>query len=208
MVTPLQSNLIIRADGLVRLRDIPKNTRIRGFASVSSPSAQYSATCEAGFKHEEFRNIVYSVAHDYQTLPLAVRYIIWIQYHSGCRINEVLALRASDCNSNNDIKLKASKWGLARIVRIPLLENMTVINVRSVGLIFDDYDRFYIYRLCKARGIYFRKGNLKVDSVTHSFRAAYAASILEVSEQSMDTARAMGHKSAKTIEYYAKSNKK
>ena len=204
----MHNPIIIRADGIVRLNPQQKRGVPRGTSPVVSPSAQYSVPCVAGFDADAFRDSVYAVVHDFQTLPLAVRYIIWIQFHSGCRINEVLALTRNDCNVNNIIKLKASKWGLARIVNIPLLNNVPICKISGMGLIFADYDRFFIYRLCKARGIYFRKGNLKVNSVTHSFRAAYAASILEVSEQSQDTARAMGHKSSKTIEYYAKSRKK
>ena len=104
----------------------------------------------------------------------------------------------------NDILIRTLKGGVDRIVRIQLIDNKLILDVCKSELIFGDYDRFFIYRYCKKHGLQLRKDGLTLYSVTHSFRTAYAHSILEISDQNRTTANAMGHRRTKTIEYYDK----
>ena len=169
-----------------------------------TPSAQSLGLCAARVKVEQFRTNVLRVVYDKQMYPLSLRYMIFLMLYTGCRISEALRVNKTDCSRNNSVRIRASKGSNDRIINLPKLDNMLLRDIQGTGLIFKDYDRFFIYRVCKQHGMVLNKVGTINHSVTHSFRAAYAFDMLEISETDFLKANVLGHRSIKSVEYYEK----
>jgi integrase len=141
-------------------------------------------------------------------LPLKERMILWLLLNSGCRVSEALNLHASDVTVLNDVLIRGSKGSADRLLRIPFLNGIGLHKVSGPGYLFEDFNRYYIYRLCKLRGLYVRKDNRENYSVTHSFRNYYAWSMQSLAGTTVTTSNVMGHKSRKSILHYAPNSKK
>lgn len=203
----MKSSIVIKGVNAINQKTQTPNERDsaqRGVNSVQPSSTQSSGLCRLGTIESRIELRTVAMCEKDMCLPIQLRYLIWVMLHSGCRVNEVLRLRVTDVNYMNDICLQESKGGIKRIVRIPDLLGLKLLQVCHMTMLFNDYNRFYIYRLLKKRGIYYPSEEGIHSPVTHVFRHIYANRILEITEKSQTTARALGHKRTDTIDYYAK----
>lgn len=181
-----------------------ENRRKAPVNSVVSPPAQYRTLLHADYRLMQFQRTIETYCNSSLGDPLILKLLVWVMYHSGCRVNEVLRIKTKDVSIFNDVKIPSSKGSNERIVRIPLLQGLKITDICKSDYLFADYNRYYLYRCFKRNGLYLRKSGAANYSVTHSFRVIYAHSLLSISKKSKSTATAIGHKGIDTIDYYGK----
>ena len=141
------------------------------------------------------RNTVYGAA---------VKLVIWILFNTGARVNEVLDLKSTDIAEDWFVKIRGSKGSNSRIVKITPPPFPILINRSTPYYLFQEFSRFYIYRVCRANNLILKVEGMKHFSVTHSFRHYYASQLLQFQDQENTSGRELGHKSNKSILHYDK----
>lgn len=103
-------------------------------------------------------------------LSVIDKVVVSILLSTGCRISEALAVRQQDIILPFKVRIKGKKGsadGIYTIIKGDELLQHLHLNGNSIGEL---RNRFYYYRLFKAKGIYGKFGENKKLSVTHYFR--------------------------------------
>lgn len=178
-----------------------------GKARTSSspiPLAQTNQLCELDKQVEALYNSA-RVALDkllQVSLPLAA--ILELQLLYGLRISEVLSIKSSDIMASGHIRIGGLKNSSSRII-VPVETRDWFLNQRGLNIfVFQDYDRFYIYRLYKKMGLHavFHGRNKK--SVTHLFRHLLIKSFKNNKINTDESQGFIGHKTEKSTRVYEK----
>jgi integrase len=131
-------------------------------------------------------------------------YIIKIQYMYGLRISEVLNIRHCHIDRRNNIKVFGAKGSENRIINVAGIYNDLRVVSSSTRLLFDYYNRFFIYRCYKKLGFVYEHGKGLKCSVTHAPRHLLLKSLESITDDIEEKARFIGHKSTKSTQHYVK----
>lgn len=137
----------------------------------------------------------------------SVKLVIWILFNTGARINEVLELKSSDISDDWFVRIRGSKGSNNRIIKIPPPPFAVLINRTIPYYLFQEFSRFYIYRVCRANNLVLKVEGMRHNSVTHSFRHYYATQLLRFQDQENTSGKELGHKSNRSILHYDKKKK-
>ena len=178
-----------------------------GTKSVLKPCAQSTKLLQPAIGlSDRIMDYINSIVNE-PTLSPAVKALVTLQFTSGLRISELLAINPSDVNKFGQIKIKGLKRSNDRF--ISPVYYIDYWQDYGAGSMFhsDYYSRFYIYRLYKKKGIYSMLGNGGLSSVTHLPRHLYIKFLSESGQDVESTRQIIGHKKTSNTEIYLKSNK-
>lgn len=130
-----------------------------------------------------------------------------IQLRGGFRISEVLNIGPSQIISDTDLFINADKGSRPRRVHVPELRDLLMRCVKNNIIPFKGISRFAVYRMYKRYNIVVSNGRNKNNSVTHAMRKLYVRDSYKTSKNINITADLVGHKSAKSTEYYVEKEK-
>lgn len=133
-----------------------------------------------------------------------VKLVVWLLYHTGARISEVLRLKSSDITKDWFVKINAVKGSRSRIVKVEKPPFKVIINYNLNYYLFPELSRFYMYRVCRSYGLQLQVAGQRKKSVTHAFRHNYASQLLKLQTSENLAGRSLGHKSNNSILSYAK----
>lgn len=135
-----------------------------------------------------------------QSLPLAA--ILELQLLYGLRISEVLSIKSTDIMASGHIRIGGLKNSSSRII-IPVETRDWFLKQRGLNIpVFQDYDRFYIYRLYKKMGLHAVFNGRNKKSVTHLFRHLLIKSFKHNKIKTDESKEFIGHKAKKSTEVY------
>lgn len=176
--------------------------------SVSSPSAQTSASCARRTeKIPNFFNFQTFCAKNPQ-LSRVERAVIEMQFLFGARISEILQITNADVSASGMVRIRAEKGSVDRVIR-PIFEAEFWLNEAEQLLPLNRvFSRYYFYRLYKKHGLYGHFGSNKKASVTHYFRHIKGAEINQEWQDLELVKNALGHKSVRSAAYYGKKERK
>lgn len=170
--------------------------------SVLSPSAQSTRPCVQGFdyvaSYKQLRGIVDSLKNENSIL----HDLFLIMLESGCRVSEVLRLRFCDVFGINKVYIRASKGSSDRIVSVSGLVNKKILNRSDKDLIFNYFDRFFVYRFSRDYIINKMDSGLFFDKATKIFRYSLASAVYQETENLETVANLLGHKNVDNARYY------
>jgi len=154
----------------------------------------------------EIRNIITLMSElelkKNQSIP---EYCIFeIQLFSGCRISEALRITQRDVNIFGTVIIKGSKKSGNKTVNIVHTRDFLLKRAKHNYHIFQDVDRFRMYRWYKKKGIYINRGKNKNKAVTHALRYVYINYISQMTGDKSLTAELTRHKNIKSQDYYIK----
>ena len=172
--------------------------------AVPTPPAQSPELLHQRTAMKEFEFRVMLFISSNTIYGSGVKLVIWILFNTGARINEVLDLKSSDISDDWFIRIKGSKGSNNRIIKIPQPPFPILINKEIPYYLFQEFSRFYIYRVCRANNLILKVEGMKHYSVTHSFRHYYASQLLRFQDEENTSGRTLGHKSNKSILHYDK----
>lgn len=175
-----------------------------GVEAVPKPPAQSPELLHQRTMMKEFEFRVMLFLNNNITYGAHVKLIIWILFNTGARINEVLELKSTDISEDWFVKIRGSKGSNNRIVKIPPPPFLINFNRQTPYYLFQEFSRFYIYRICRANNLLLKVEGMKHYSVTHSFRHYYASQLLRFQDEDNTSGRVLGHKSNKSILHYDK----
>lgn len=174
---------------------------------VVSPPTQTIKLLQGDNELEDFKTRVLSFVTTNTIYSPNVRLVVWLLFHTGARVNEILSLKNVDVTKDWFIKIKSSKGSLSRVVSIPSPPFVYKVPRGTIFYLFPELSRFYIYRVCRDYNMYLQvSGNCK-KSVTHSFRHYYASRVLVLQDVKNVAGRALGHKSNNSILHYDREKK-
>jgi len=176
--------------------------------SVSNPSAQYTNLCDVGKQETLVLTKAKALIDLYISTSPVLSYLIALQMFYGLRISEVLGISSGDILFNGSIALRTLKNGENRIIT-PTIGLDYFVRCRSSGIKpFQDYNRFWIYRLYKAHNIILDNGFNNKKSVTHSFRHINTTLLRRDDVDKDIIKKSLGHKSEKTQIHYGRNKKR
>lgn len=130
--------------------------------------------------------------------------VFMLQYHSGCRITEILNIKASDITLNGEVYIRALKRGQNRVIFSSEARDYLIKSKVNNLDPFRDCNRFTARRVLQGIGIGRRKKGRQVTSVTHIFRDEYIKRMRSIEMNERDRSNTIGHKSIKSTESYGK----
>ncbi len=135
-------------------------------------------------------------------------YLILLMAMTGCRVSEALSIRVHEISNDGRVRLKGLKGSNDRIVHESEVSKY-LIYCKSIGKNpFQTFDRFFVYRYLKSLGIGQHFNDNQRKSVTHIFRHLAIEDMQTIDPDLQATKRAIGHKSVKNTEHYAKPEKR
>lgn len=139
-------------------------------------------------------------------LSVAVQAYVMLHVQSGCRISDLLAVDYHCVLPSGKIIIRQNKGSEAMIIEPNEYEEFwESVRTNKIAPMLV-YNRLFFYRLYSKLGLVsMNKANTKL-RVTHSLRAAKAEEIYEATGDIQLTARALGHKSTKSTEYYVRNS--
>jgi integrase len=167
-------------------------------------SAQSTRLCAVVSNETRLTNSIESYLNAEKMINNKLAYIIKIQYMYGLRISEVLSIRMCHIDRRNNIKVFGAKGSENRIINVAGIYNDLRIDNNSTRLLFDDYNRFFVYRYYKKLGFVYEHGKGFKCSVTHAPRHILLKSLESITDNIEEKARFIGHKSTKSTEHYVK----
>lgn len=172
--------------------------------AVITPPAQSPELLHQRNQLEEFEFRVMLFLNSNTVYGSHVKLVIWILFNTGARINEVLELKSTDISKDWFIKIRGSKGSNNRIIKIQPPPFRINFNRENPYYLFQEFSRFYIYRICRANNLILKVEGMKHFSVTHSFRHYYATQLLRFQDEENSAGKELGHKSNKSILHYDK----
>lgn len=172
--------------------------------AVVTPPAQSPELLHQRRAMKEFEFRVMLFLNNNITYGAHVKLVIWILFNTGSRINEVLELKSTDISEDWFVKIRGSKGSNNRIIKIPPPPFPILINREVPYYLFQEFSRFYIYRVCRVNNLVLKVEGMRHNSVTHSFRHYYASQLLQFQDEDNSAGKEMGHKSNRSILHYDK----
>jgi len=132
-----------------------------------------------------------------------------LQYIYALRISEVLQLRYEDIDRVGRVVVRGAKGSNDRLISVREFSIYSKYLNGAKGKLFDNVDRFFVYRFYKKMGLYFSIDGNENKSVTHSLRYYSQNEILKSSESVGDKKILLGHKNVNnSIRYETKFKSK
>ena len=172
--------------------------------AASNLSAQTTRLCAIGSNETRLTKSIESYLDAEKMIGNKLAYIIKIQYMYGLRISEVLSIRMCHIDRRNNIKVFGAKGSENRIINVAGIYNDLRVDNNSTRLLFEDYNRFFVYRYYKKLGFVYEHGKGLKCSVTHAPRHLLLKSLESITSDIEEKARFIGHKSTKSTQHYVK----
>jgi site-specific recombinase XerD len=191
-----------------RKRNNTANTSFLRPNTVASPNGQINKLLQADDKPEEVEVKCQSLINDllHQNSPLAMS--VELLYLYGVRISESLSFSSSDITRTGAVKISAKKGSSDRICQ--LVQSVTMAlewrNKKCFPLL--GYNRQYVWRLFKSKGIEIQLSNQTNKRVTHAFRHIRISATQEQFKDINQTQLHYGHKSQNSTKKYTDIKKK
>lgn len=172
--------------------------------SAPSPRAHYPELCTP--RTIEDRNINNYLSE----IALITRHcdpidcIFELQFFSGCRISEALSVTARDVDAYGRVIIRGKKKSGSRIVQVVYTKDWIVQQATKVYMMFQDVNRFAVYRRYKAKGITMVTPEGRNNRVTHALRTYYIRMLRGQTDSPELTAELIRHKNINSQEYYMK----
>ena len=132
----------------------------------------------------------------------ALKAFVSLQFKHGLRVSDILNIHHSDITNSNNIVIHQGKKSHKKIVRddefFDFWKNCRDFKINP----FEDYDRFYIYRIYKRIGIKHTERGRKRNSVTHAPRKLLAQDMEKSDFDITEIQTALGHRGKRSTEYY------
>lgn len=123
---------------------------------------------------------------------------------SGCRISEVLSIRAVDCMANGMVRIKGKKRSNDRIITCGGATDH-IIRCRKLGVApFQNVNRKFVWSVFKKFNIQLEVGSSGKKVVTHAIRHLVVASAKESQIDVNTTGSFIGHKNKSNTARYGK----
>lgn len=172
--------------------------------SYSTPSVAYDTLYQTG--QDQLKALGLFLPHPKHVAGLSrsCRMLFLFMLQSGCRISEALLIRYVDILALGDVVIKGAKGSHDRIIQASLCSDYLIWCRANCVDPFFDTNYIHMYRELKRIGVGQQFGTNENLSVTHWFRHA---KVLIEQSQGVDieaSKRALGHKSVKSTEAYAK----
>jgi len=170
--------------------------------SVSKPIAQTTTLCDRVNVLDTITSNLEAAIYSDSSIPNSLKCLIEILSTSGCRVSQALQIKGSQISLSGRILIKAVKGGNDTIIQISKYKSFLISQRTNNNEIFDIYNRFFVYRFLKKKGIFFKFQNSSKTSVTHFFRHALAVDVNNLSHNANLIASSLGHKSLNSQKYY------
>lgn len=132
----------------------------------------------------------------------ALKAFVSLQFKHGLRVSDVLNIHYSDITNAGNIVVHQGKRSMKIIVRddefFDFWKNCKVSKTNP----FQNYDRFYIYRLYRRIGIKHTEAGRQRNSVTHAPRKLLAQDMEKSDFDITEIQTALGHRGKRSTEYY------
>ncbi len=178
--------------------------KIQGANSVLNLSAPINKQCMADIEPEREVSQLYDTIENSKHRLGRYYQVFMLQYHSGCRITEILNITQDDITLNGEVYIRALKRGQNRVIFSSEARQYLVKSKRNNLAPFRDCNRFTARRILQAIGVGKRKKGRQVDSITHIFRDEYMKRMRSINMNERDRSNTIGHKSTKSTEAYGK----
>ena len=136
--------------------------------SVQALPAQTNRLCQPVNKINIAKPLIQVLSLSNNALPVEIKARIELMYLHGLRVSEALRIKPSDVIPTGLINVKGSKGSGSRMVN-GVLYNDYWVRYSSFGFPLPDYySRFFVYRVLKQAGVYYKSDNNLKASITHS----------------------------------------
>ena len=188
-----------------------RRTRDGGFAvfmkkestnTVLSPSAQSIIRCELGVDWVNTSVVLLERIEHMRSSSYILYCLYLIMYYSGCRVSEVLRIRAKHVISKNQVFVIASKNSENRVVTVPGIDLFAFCKYYSSDEFIFPYNRFFVYRDSIKHRFHELANGCFIDKPTKLFRYAYASMLFQKLSSVDAVAGALGHKAVDNSKYY------
>ena len=177
----------------------------RSIKSESVPGAQTAKLCDMGTTADGLEHLFISTIAKVRSTNASLALVIWLMYASGLRVSEILKIRGKDISRSYNILIKGSKNSSDRLVSGVLFAYFLESYIGKNILVFDQFDRFYVYRELKKLGLSYKFAGNEKNSVTHLGRHVFALQGKEIADESMTVGKMLGHKGTNSEKYYTKN---
>lgn len=131
-----------------------------------------------------------------------------LQFISGLRINDLLAIRRSDIDDNLTLYVQQSKGSQAKVISLLFDKEYWINYKRGLYTDISVFSSMVFYRLYKRYSLVIFNGSGRNSSVTHSARKLLARSAFNTTNSIEMAQAALGHKSQNSTLYYLTQDQK
>lgn len=175
--------------------------------SVSRSNTQTSELCELGQSVEQIRKLQSLALERWKRdHPLLFHFALF-QFHTGCRVSEVLSIHSSYITKEGSVYVKGLKGSADRVLKIPEDVHWWIDQREKGCKVFGDLDRFHIYREYRKQGISAIFGKNEKASVTHLPRHVISIDHATSAAGSKAVQIHLGHKDERSAETYTETPK-
>jgi site-specific recombinase XerD len=131
-------------------------------------------------------------------------FVFHVLLNSGCRISEVLSIRAVDVLANGLVRIKGAKGSNDRIVNCGMATEY-IMKCKKLNVApFQDVNRKFVWSVFKKFNIELSVGSSDKKVVTHALRHVMVASAKSANVDINTTGTFIGHKNKKNTTRYGK----
>lgn len=185
-----------------------KNLQQKKFNAIMKPVAQTTTLCVDTNRHSIELSAILDKLETIKRTNKIIYTIAHLQLVYALRIGEVLSLKFEDVDKLGRCFVLGSKNSDSKIINVReyyLFEQK--LNGCS-GLIFSDFNRFYVYREYKKMGIYNQLTGRQNVSTTHILRHLSASEVAEKGKKMAVKQRLLGHKNPNNTKIYDNEQQK
>ena len=179
-------------------------TLLSPYRSVSTPSAQSTTLCELQARQEYNLWLMATLREVETKCGVKFRVFVDLLATNGCRVSEVLSIHSRDIQFNGLVFVKGLKGSKNRMLATLLSSQYLVSQLSSNSLVFDGYNRFYVYRELKKLGLFFTSENSTKFSITHAFRHFFIRELRKAGFCDADIAQVVGQVNPNNTALYGK----
>jgi integrase len=185
-------------------KSIINSTHKQSINSVSSPSAPIGTRCEQETENESEIKMALQAIENMKSEYRKEADLALFLLETGCRVSEALNIRHTDIDSLGRVRIQGKKGSKNRIVYSPSNVSM-FLRAKNYGFqIWEQFNRFHIYRVFKKYGIGAFFGKNKKMSITHYFRHLNAIIAGEIAKEKSEISQILGHCELKNTNFYIK----
>lgn len=183
-------------------KSIINSTHKQGINSVSNPIAPIAKQCETEHETESEIKIVLNAIENMRLEYKREADLALFLLETGCRVSEALNIKYTDIDQIGRVRVKGKKGSKNRIVYSPSCVSMFLKAKKYGFTIWEEFNRFHIYRTFKKYGIGAFFGRNKRMSITHYFRHLNAIIAGEIAKEKSEISQLLGHISEKNTNFY------
>jgi integrase len=199
-IMPRDNFTILNEKLMDRLLQI--NTKRHKRKSGVTPHARTTIPCVSANQPDPSSPVSLSQLEALRKVSVRLYYVAILLQESGGRISEILAIKHQDILPSGHWILRGSKGSNDRVIGGGLAYQF-LLNCKTLkAQVFEDFNRFFVYRQFKKVGIGKVYNNNSITSVTHSFRHELALELKNQNEKQKLTQQTLGQKSINSTKYY------